>query len=240
MAVSLLSACASTGNKADAERQDTLEGFNRAVYEFNDDFDDALLKPVAEGYKAITPAPISKGISNFFSNLTEPVTIVNDFLQGKFKQGVQDITRFIFNTVFGLFGIFDVATYMDAPKHDEDFGQTLAVWGVGEGPYIVWPFLGPSNVRDSFGMVVDWKVDPLIRIKDNETFWAAIVLKTIDTRARFLGVKDVVEEASSGDPYVFIREAYRQKRENLVYDGNPPFDDSFLFEDDPPATEKKK
>lgn len=240
----LLSACASTGNQAGDSvgepPKDSFEGFNRAMYKFNDTVDGLLLKPAAQGYKAITPAPVRKGISNVFSNLGEPVTIVNDFLQGKFSQGLQDITRFVYNTVFGLFGIFDVATHMDAPKHNEDFGQTLAVWGVGEGPYVVWPFLGPSNVRDSVGMVADWEVDPIYRIKDDETFWAVVILKSIDTRARFLGAKDVVAEASSGDPYVFIREAYRQKRIDLIYDGNPPFDDSLLFEDEAPAPEQKK
>ncbi|MDH5407535.1 MAG: VacJ family lipoprotein, partial [Gammaproteobacteria bacterium] len=142
-------------------------------------------------------------------------------LQFKFKQFLQDLTRFIFNTFFGLFGLFDVATHMGLPKHEEDFGQTLATWGVGDGPYFVLPLLGPSTLRDTAGLAVDWQYDPVNEIKDDQARYATIGLKAINKRAGLLKASNIVEQASF-DKYAFTRDAYLQHRKNLIHDGNPP------------------
>jgi phospholipid-binding lipoprotein MlaA len=204
-----------------ADEHDPLEGFNRAMYAFNDDFDRAILKPIATGYEKVVPAPVNNSISNFFSNLDDVVVLVNDILQLKFEQTLSDFGRITFNSTFGLFGLFDVATHMDLPKHNEDFGQTLGHWGVGSGPYLVLPFLGPSTLRDGAALAVDWEIDPIMHIEDPETRWGTVGLKVIDTRAGLLRASRILDTAAL-DPYVFMRDAYLQRRQNLVYDGNPP------------------
>jgi phospholipid-binding lipoprotein MlaA len=214
----LTSGCASVEV---ADERDPLEGFNRAVYAFNDDFDRAILKPVATGYEKVVPAPVNNSISNFFSNLDDVVVLVNDILQLKFEQTLSDLGRITFNTTFGLFGLFDVATHMELPKHNEDFGQTLGRWGVSSGPYLVLPFLGPSTVRDGVALPADWAVDPLQEVEDDNTRWGAVALKVVDTRAGLLRASRILDTAAL-DPYVFLRDAYLQRRRNLVYDGNPP------------------
>lgn len=220
LALSILfsSGCASVDV---ADERDPLEGFNRAVYAFNDDFDRSIAKPLATGYEKVVPAPVNNSISNFFSNLDDVVVLVNDILQLKFEQTLSDLGRITFNTTFGLFGLFDVATHMDLPKHNEDFGQTLGYWGVGSGPYLVLPFFGPRTLRDGIALPVDWEIDPLYQIKDDETRWGAIGLRVIDDRASLLRASRILDTAAL-DPYVFMRDAYLQRRENLVYDGNPP------------------
>ena len=142
-------------------------------------------------------------------------------MQLKFEQAAQDLSRFVWNTTAGLFGLIDVATHMDLPKHNEDFGQTLATWGVGDGAYLVLPFLGPSNVRDTTGLVADWQIDPVLEIEDDETYWSLIALRAVDKRASLLEATRIMEK-SGIDPYVFMRNAYFQLRENQIYDGNPP------------------
>lgn len=203
------------------DERDPFEGYNRAMYAFNDDFDKAIFKPLATGYQKVVPDSINNSISNFFSNLDDVVVLVNDILQLKFEQSLSDFARITFNTTFGLAGLFDVATPMELPKHNEDFGQTLGRWGVGSGPYLVLPFLGPSTLRDGAALPVDWEVDPLLDIEDNDTRWGAIGLKAIDTRAGLLRASRILDTAAL-DPYVFMRDAYLQRRQNLVYDGNPP------------------
>jgi phospholipid-binding lipoprotein MlaA len=205
----------------DEEDNDPFEGFNRAVYKFNDYFDRAILKPVAKGYDFITPNFIKKGISNVFRNLFEPTVIINDVLQGKFKQSASDTGRFVVNSTVGLLGLFDVAKHLNMPAHNEDFGQTLGVWGVKDGPYLVLPFFGPSSIRDGVGLVADWETDPVTYIEDNTARWGTRALRFVDTRAQYLGASEILEQAAD-DEYVFRREAYRQRRRNLVYDGNPP------------------
>lgn len=203
------------------EKQDPLESFNRAMFRFNDGFDRHLLKPVAEGYQEVMPQPLNTSISNVFSNLDDVIVVLNDILQLKFEQTLSDLGRLTFNTTLGLLGIFDVASPMAMPKHHEDFGQTLGHWGVGNGPYLVLPFLGPSSARDGVGLVADWQVDPVARIDDDTERWSALTLKAIDIRAGLLSASRVLDTAAL-DRYTFLREAYLQKRNSLVYDGNPP------------------
>lgn len=203
------------------DERDPWESYNRSIHSFNESFDKAIGQPVAEAYQFILPDVIQTGIANFFSNLNDIIVVVNDLLQFKFTQAAQDITRFVYNTTFGILGFFDPATHMDLPKHDEDFGQTLAVWGVGDGAYFVLPFLGPSTVRDTTGLVVDAYVDPLINVRDDETRWGLIALRAVDKRASLLEATRIMEK-SGIDSYVFMRNAYFQIRENQIYDGIPP------------------
>ena len=234
--VSVLSGCASTGPDTQTDTSnDPLEGFNRAMYRFNDVFDDVALKPAAKAYKAVTPRIARRGIGNVFSNLFEPINIINDLLQGKIKQMASDTARLFFNSTAGLGGLIDVATPMNFKQHDEDFGQTLAVWGVGSGPYIVLPIFGPSTVRGTIGLGADLMSNPITYIENDPHRRATWALYAIDTREELLGAKDILEQAAGDDPYTFVREAYYQKRTNLIYDGNPPVEDmDMLFEDDPP------
>jgi len=219
LSLSLLSGCATIEGEADPD--DPLESFNRAMYGFNDTLDRTVLKPVAQGYNAVLPAPVNKGVSNFFSNIDDVVVLFNDILQLKFDQTLHDGARIFFNTTIGLLGIFDVASGMDLPKHDEDFGQTLGYWGVDTGAYIVWPFFGPSNVRDTVGLIGDAYVNPLYDVEPRGDRTALVVVDVIDRRAGLLSASKILEEAAL-DPYLFVRDAYLQRRENLVYDGNPP------------------
>lgn len=213
-----LSGCAAPGP---TEEQDPFEGFNRAMYSFNDTVDKAILKPIAQGYDAALPAPASKGVSNFFSNIDDVVVIFNDLLQFKFSQAAHDTGRIFFNTTVGLLGFLDVATAMDLPKHNEDFGQTLGYWGVGDGPYLVLPFFGPSSVRDTVGLIGDIYVDPVYDITPERDRNLTAFVRTIDKRAGLLSASKVLKEAAL-DPYLFVRDAYLQKRKNDVYDGHPP------------------
>lgn len=213
----MLSSCASVSAP---DKRDPWESFNRSVDTFNQGFDRAIARPVAQTYKDYTPNAVQTGVSNFFSNLDDVLVTLNDLLQFKFKQAAQDLSRFAFNTTIGLLGIFDVSSHMDLPKHNEDFGQTLATWGVGSGPYMVLPFLGPSTVRDTTGLVADWQIDPVYDINDTEARWSAIILRAVDTRASLLEATRLMEK-SGIDPYVFMRNAYLQHRENLINDGQP-------------------
>ncbi len=246
----MLGACGTTRSMLDAEgnpqtaggalgaeengENDPFEGFNRAMFKFNQKVDKYALKPVAKGYRAVLPSPVRKGVSNFFSNLREPIVILNALLQGKFIQAVSDLSRFIWNTTAGLYGLIDVASHMGMEKHHEDFGQTLGKWGVGEGPYLVLPFLGPSNVRDSAGLVVDYETYPPTHMEEQSTRDKLLLTETVNKRSQLLEAGDILEQAAGQDPYIFVREAYRQRRRNLIYDGNPPAPEppDFLFEDD--------
>lgn len=221
---------------------DPLEGMNRAVYKFNTRFDRALLKPVAKGYDFITPNVVQHSIRSFFSNLLSPSVVLNDLLQAKFRQSAADTGRFLVNSTVGIVGLFDVAKHVGLKPHDEDFGQTLGAWGVGEGPYLVWPILGPKNLRDSVGWLGDFGTNPVTYVKEPAYSWGLWTLDLIDTRASLLGVSDVLQQAGGDDEYLFVREAYHQRRLNLIYDGNPPkpkpmiFDDDLVIEPPAPAT----
>ncbi|OOZ36309.1 MlaA family lipoprotein [Solemya velesiana gill symbiont] len=218
----LLSGCATTNDYSDP--RDPIEGFNRAMYEFNDALDRAIVKPLAEGYKAIMPTPIDKGITNFFGNLADVGSAINNLLQFKLKRAASDVGRVLVNSTLGILGFIDVASNMNLDKYGEDFDQTLGVWGAGPGPYIVLPILGSTSGRGIFGIVVDWYTDPVRYVKPNRWRNGLIVLRGIDKRADLLGASRVLEEAAL-DPYEFSRDAYLQKRRSDVYDGNPPPED---------------
>ena len=223
-----LSACATTGER---DPQDPFESYNRAAHEFNYQADRFVLKPVAQVYDTVVPEPISWGISNFFSNLNEISVVINDLLQGKFEQAAHDAGRFALNTTVGVGGIFDVAGHAGHHKNNEDFGQTLGVWGVESGPYLVLPFLGPSTVRDTAALPVDMYTDPVMYVEGDDARLALVATRVIDLRASLLGSERVLA-AATDDNYLYIREAFLQRRQNLVYDGNPPMDDEFdVFED---------
>ncbi len=205
----------------DRDPRDPLEPLNRAVYSFNEMVDRIALEPLAQGYQAITPDPVDKGVTNFFNNLGDLRSAVNNLLQFKIGRAFSDVGRFAINSTVGVLGLMDVASNMDMPRYNEDFGQTLGVWGFGSGPYIVLPFFGPSSGRDGVGVVVDWFTDPLMLIEDDGTRWALRGLKLIDTRADLLSASRVLDQAAL-DPYAFVRDAFLQQRQSAVHDGNPP------------------
>lgn len=214
----LLGGCASTGER---NPKDPLEGFNRASYKFNDAVDRAVLKPVATGYRAVVPQFVRTGVNNFFSNIYQVNTIVNDLLQGKFRQGGEDTGRLILNTTFGIGGLIDFASVVGVPKRHEDFGQTLGVWGVKPGPYLVVPFLGPSTLRDTGGRFVDSQFGYWSYVDNMALRNSMFATETVNTRSNLLDAEKVLDEAAL-DRYVFLRDAYLQRRERAVYDGNPP------------------
>ena len=225
------SGCASVSTPP--PQNDPFERYNRTVYRFNDKLDKAILKPVAQGYEKVVPQPVDDGVTNFFSNLDDVTVMFNDLLQGKMAQAGSDLSRLVWNSTVGIAGLFDVATHFGLPKHNEDFGQTLGKWGVGSGPYLVLPFLGPSTVRDTAALPVDWETDPLTHYYevDKNGYWQLKGLYYVDRRAGLLRASRLMEQAAL-DEYVFLREAYLQRRQNLVYDGNPPQPELDLFEDD--------
>jgi len=231
------------------EANDPLEPVNRGVYWFNDTLDRAVLKPVAQGYEKVVPARARSGVRNFFSNLREPINLVNNVLQGKPRRAVVDTMRFGFNTIFGVAGLMDVATDWELPPSNEDFGQTFAVWGFGEGWYLVLPLLGPSTVRDTAGLPPEWHMALLPKITEDNVKLAAYGLQIVSKRADLLSASKVLDTAAL-DEYLQVREAYRQKRWNQIHDGDPPEEDFFddelleedlfeeeLFEEEPPEGE---
>lgn len=213
-----LTACASGPN---ANPRDPMEPFNRGVYSFNDAVDRAVVKPVATVYRDVLPSPVRTGVHNFFYNLQDLWSFVNNTLQLKGEGAGNSIVRFGVNTVFGLGGLLDIATEMRIERFPEDFGQTLGHWGVGAGPYVVLPLLGPSTVRDTVALPVDWSGNVASDISDIPTRNSATVLKLVDTRAGLLDASKMLDEVAL-DPYTFTRDAFLQRRRSLVYDGNPP------------------
>ncbi len=215
-----LSGCASTNNP-----RDPLEPLNRAVYQVNDALDKVIMKPVATVYKAVLPQFVRTGVTNFFSNLYDILTALNNLLQGKFADAISDTGRIAVNSTVGVLGLIDVGTEIGLEKHKEDFGQTMGRWGFADGPYLQMPFFGPSSFRDAVGTFVDFKADPIKWIwKDHvatrNSIWG---LFTVNLRANLLDSTKILDEAAL-DPYEFQRDAYLQRRRNLVYDGNPPPD----------------
>lgn len=207
----------------DRDPRDPLEPLNRAVYSFNDLMDEVLLEPLARGYNYITPAPVNRGVTNFFNNLDDIRSALNNLLQFKIGRAFSDVGRVAINSTVGIFGLMDVASNLNLPRYDEDFGQTLGAWGMGSGPYIVLPLLGPSSGRDTVGLVVDWFADPITYIEDDTVRYSVRGLDLIDTRADLLNASRVLSQAAL-DPYAFVRDAFLQRREDQVYDGNPPFE----------------
>ena len=215
----LLGGCATNGGQRDA--RDPLEPMNRAIHQFNEKVDDAVFKPVARGYRDTLPQPVRTGVANFFSNLDDVVVLFNDLLQFKLEHAVTDLNRVVWNSTLGIGGLFDVAGKLGMEKRNEDFGQTLGYWGVGNGPYLVLPFLGPSTLRDATGRIVDWQIDPQVQHHPVNERNVSTAVKFIDGRARLLAAEKVLDEAAL-DPYVFMRDAWLQRRHSLVHDGNPP------------------
>lgn len=215
----LLGACATPNGEP--HPRDPWEGYNRAMFEFNDVLDRNVAKPVAEGYRAVTPDTIQTGVSNFFSNLDDVTVFANDLLQGKFSDAARDFSRVYVNTIVGLLGFIDVASAIGLEKNNEDFGQTLAVWGVPEGPYFVLPFLGPSTLRDTAGWAGDRQTNPISYVEPEHAQWQLDLGDVLETRARLLDAEDVLQDAQFGR-YELIRDAYLDRREFLIFDGNPP------------------
>lgn len=221
--------------------RDPWERFNRSSYAFNDRLDRAIAKPVAKAYKKVTPRVVRTGISNFVSNLGSITTIVNDLLQGKLKEAGRDTGRFVMNSTVGIGGIFDPATDVGIGRGDEDFGQTLGKWGVKPGPYLMLPILGPSTVRDSIARIPDQFTDPVMYLEDDSTRYILNGVSFLDLRAGLLELDGQIE--SSYDKYAFIRNAWLQRREFVVKDGDVE-DESLELEqdameepvDDPAAT----
>jgi len=216
-ALAATAGCASTSG----DPRDPLEGYNRAVQKFNDFADDTVLKPVARGYKAVAPVPLRNMVRNFFANIEDLPIGLNNMLQGKFLDGWTDWFRVIVNSTLGVFGINDVASEMRLEKHNEDFGQTLGRWGIGDGPYFVLPILGPKTIRDTAGWAGDFTVDPVSYLRPIAARNTALTIRYIGWRTDLLDASTMFEEAAL-DRYVFLRDAYLQRRRSLVYDGNPP------------------
>ena len=221
--VVILGGCATT--QADGtprpRNPDPFEGVNRGVFKFNDALDRYALRPAAIVYRDYTPKIVQTGVGNFFDNLGSPTTIINQFLQGKFKEGTQDTGRFLLNTTLGWGGLIDVASGgTNLPKHNEDSGQTLGWWGVPPGPYLVLPFLGPATVRDAPARFADDFSQPFRWYNSGSERWISLGLSFLDRRVQYLPLDKTL--AQMYDPYVFVRDAYLQRRLYLVFDGNPP------------------
>ena len=219
VALALLLAC--TGNAHAQIANDPIEAWNRAVFGFNEGLDNAVLKPVARSYQAVVPALVRTGIGNVFANFSDGWSAINQLLQGKPIASAQMTVRVATNTLFGLGGIFDVASDLGLERQPEDFGQTLGRWGLPAGPYLVWPLLGSSSLRDSAGLPLDLYWSPSALTKDDPARFGLTSLRLIDTRAGLLNASRLVDEIAL-DKYVFIREGYLARRRNLVYDGDPP------------------
>lgn len=214
--VSLVSGCASTAQVGDsAATKDPWEKANRVVFKFNDSLDTWVAKPVAKGYRAVAPEPVEQGVSNFFDNIGEVHNVLNGLLQAKWGQAGHDASRFFLNTLAGLGGLVDVAGHVGLEKSQgEDFGQTLQVWGVASGPYLVLPFTGPSTITDAGGSFIDWRTNPPTYMYE-KTRNGLTVLDLVHRRAQLLDAEGLV----SGDKYIFYREAYLQNRQFLINDG---------------------
>ena len=217
-----LQACATVKNPGP---RDPFESFNRSVSSFNDGLDSAVLKPVATVYKGVTPNWMRSGVRNFFNNIQDVWSAINNGLQGRGQEMGDSIGRVLVNTSVGLFGLIDIASDLNIERHTADFGLTLGRWGVGAGPYVVLPLLGPYTLREVGALPVDWQGDLVYQFGDPTTAVEMTALKLIDYRASLLGAGDVVEGAAL-DKYSFTRDAYLQRQRNRQYDGNPPEEDA--------------
>jgi phospholipid-binding lipoprotein MlaA len=227
--LSVLAGCATTSRTASApaaapsrsEQIDPWERWNRRVYKFNDKVDEKVLKPVATTYTKVVPEPLRRGVNNFFGNVSDAWSAVNNLLQGKLSNGMQDIIRVGTNTLFGLGGFLDVASEFGADRQGEDLGQTLGKWGMAPGPYVVWPVIGPSTLRDSIALPLDVQVSPALAMQSNAAKAATAGLQAVNQRANLLGASNMLNDIAL-DRYAFVRDAYLQRRRSLVYDGDPP------------------
>ncbi|MBQ9579061.1 MAG: VacJ family lipoprotein [Ottowia sp.] len=228
----LTSGCASLPDDQPRDERDPWERYNRAMYSFNESVDRAVFKPVATAYKTVVPRPVRTGIGNFFGNLGDVWSFVNNVLQGKAEGALTSFWRVAINTTIGLGGVFDAASDLQLERQPEDFGQTLGVWGVGSGPYLVLPLFGPSSLRDTVAMPVNYYGSPLTYFKGMRTRNTLTFTRVVHTRASLLEVTDILQGASLDD-YSFTRDAYLQKRRNDIYDGNPPQDEERYDLDEP-------
>jgi phospholipid-binding lipoprotein MlaA len=221
----LLTGCATTSTagapKMGLHKSDPWENWNRKVYAFNDVVDEAVLTPVATAYTNVVPQPIRRGVTNFFGNVSDVWSAVNNLLQGKLANSMQDVIRVGTNTLFGLGGFLDVASEFGADRQAEDFGQTLGAWGMQPGPYLVWPLLGPSTLRDSLALPLDIQATPTLVITNEVGVWAVGTLQVVNQRANLLGATGMLNDIAL-DRYVFVRDAFLQRRRSLVFDGDPP------------------
>ena len=221
----LLGGCASN-----SDPRDPFEPVNRGIYTFNDTVDKAVTKPIAQGYRAVLPSPVRTGVSNFFSNIDDIFVTANNLLQFKFHDAASDFARLLANSTLGIGGLFDVASGFGLPKHNEDLGQTFGYWGVGDGPFLMIPLLGPSNVRDAIGSAVQTYADPVWNLNNIAVRNSLVGLRAVNARANLLSAEKVLDEAAL-DPYTFLRDSYIQQRRSLVYDGNPPREKLSEFDD---------
>lgn len=209
---------------ARAQVYDPLEPVNRVIFTINDTLDRDVVRPVAKAYVDAVPRLVRNGVTNVFGNVSDAFSAINNLLQGKKERFGSDLGRVLVNSTFGLGGIFDIASEANVEKYNEDFGQTLGWWGLGNGPYLVLPILGPSNARDATGLVANWLIDPVNQVTPAANQYELIGLRALDTRAGLLGTDELVQGAAL-DKYTFTRSAYTQRRRSLVYDGKPPKDD---------------
>ena len=221
-ALILLSGC-SYQNELINDPMDPLEDRNRSIYAFNENLDEAIIEPAADGYAYIIPNFLQKGLNNFFDNINYPITIINQVLQGNIEKSLQDTLRFSVNTSIGIFGFFDPASSMGLPEHDEDFGQTLAVWGVKEGPYLMLPFIGPKTLRSLTGDLTDVLFNPLLNIDDTNLKIKTNLINILQDRSDLSGLEEELD--NSFDPYQYIKDSYIQNRKYKIHNGNTSEDD---------------
>ncbi len=228
VALHLLSACAGNIPAAPKDQRaatDPWEPLNRRVSNFNEGFDKLTFKPLAKGYQKIMPGFVKTGVHNFSINLLGPMFIINNFLQGKPGRGGKEFGRFLINSVIGIGGLIDVATHSGIESSPETFGQTFAVWGIPDGPYVVVPVLGPRTLSGAFSIPPTFLVDPLFHVDDNTTKWVIYGIRAIDLRMRLFAAEKLIE--GSNDRYLTIRESFLQNRRFRIYDGDPPEDEDF-------------
>lgn len=223
VSVALVAGCATTQQTERVAKIDPFESINRAVFTFNENADEYVIKPAAEAYQFVLPEFVRTGVTNFFSNIGDIFVAGNNLLQGKPGNAANDIGRFLVNSTIGILGLFDVATDAGLEKNKEDFGQTLGVWGVPSGPYVVLPLFGPSSVRDTAGLAVDLKTDFILNSNqlNHDQKVGSTVLRVVNQRANLLNASQLLEDAAF-DKYSFLRDSYLQRRHNQVHDGNPP------------------
>ncbi len=235
LALALLQGCATGPN---ANPADPLEPLNRTIFSFNEGVDRTVLRPVATAYKDVTPELVRTGVTNFFGNISDVWSMVNNALQAKPVEAGDSLFRVVTNTLFGVAGIFDVATDLKIPKHTEDFGQTLGYWGVSSGPYVVLPLLGPSSVRDTVGTLVDFQGDLVSRTSDVPLRNSLTTLRIVDVRANLLGAGDVLDQAAL-DKYSFTRQFYLQRRRSLIRETPAAAEERFDLPETAPAAPAK-
>jgi len=235
LAIGVISGCATSIPAAPKDQRaeyDPWEPMNRRISAFNDNVDKVTLKPLAKAYEAVLPQPMRRGINNFSRNLLIPLSIVNNLLQGKFRNGLSETGSFFANIAWGIGGLVDVGSDLGLERHREDFGQTLAHWGVPDGPYVVVPFLGPRTLRDATMIPLNFAGDPVFHMDHDRTRLTIQTVRFVDFRAQLFTAESLIED--SFDRYLSFRESYLQHRQFLIYDGDPPEDEDFYddFEDD--------